>query len=342
MFNSGYSMTYRLLREFLLIVVMCFPVCVSAQTDAAGASDHQEFPRIAGSVLLGSSATDFGQAMILTPDDRGRAQDTTKEGRWTRLVYLLAEDQSPLFAVRNYQTALENAGDAAPLWSCDSGDCSSRIGPTILWKESNRSDIGDGVVNTVLKNRSFINDQAYLSRVVATKDATFTVGVYAASRADWGTDGGKADIPVGRTLVLVDIIEEAAFAPELEYVEAAEIQSEIQSAGHIAIYGLYFDTGNDQLTAESEPALAEVAKVLEMDPELQIYVVGHTDSVGSLSANQTLSERRAQSVVTALGSDYGIATGRMIPLGAGLIAPVATNDTDEGRALNRRVELVKR
>lgn len=335
-------MTYRWLTAAAFLFGVCVPINVSAQTDAAGASDHPDFPRIEGAVLLGSSATDFGQALILEPDDRGRAQDTSKEGRWTRLVYLLEEDQSPLFAVRNYQTALENAGNVSPIWNCDSGDCSARIGPTILWQESNRSDVGDGVVHTVLKNRSFVNGQAYLSTAVTTNNATFTVGVYAASRADWGTGNSENDIPVGRTLVLVDIIEAAAFVPALEYVEAAEIQSEIQTTGHIAIYGLYFDTGNDQLTAESEPALTEVAKVLRADEDLQIYVVGHTDSVGSLAANQTLSEQRAQSVVAALAADFGISPDRMIPLGAGLVAPVATNDTEEGRTLNRRVELVKR
>lgn len=335
-------MPLLLLRHVLCLVLSCLPIFAIAQQDASAASDHSEFPRIAGSAILGSSVTDFGSSTILTPDDRGRAQESSSEGHWTRLVYVLEDGQSPLFAVRNYEEAFRSIGDVEMVWGCDSGKCSARIGPTILWSEGNRSDVGNGVVNTVLTNRSFINDQAYLSAVVETTDTQYTVGVYAATRADWAQNSGKADIPVGRTLVLVDIIEEAAFEAELEYVEAVEIQSEIESTGHIAIYGLFFDSGNDTLTAESAPALAEVAKVLDANSNLQIYVVGHTDLVGSLSSNQALSERRARSVANSLVTDFGIKEDRLIPLGAGPIAPVSTNDTEGGRALNRRVELVKR
>ena len=105
---------------------------------------------------------------------------------------------------------------------------------------------------------------------------------------------------------------------------------------------MFFDTGNDQLTAESAPALGEIAKALIALPELKLYVVGHTDNVGSIASNQDLSNRRAKSVAANLVKDYGVASDRLVPIGVGLAAPVTSNKTEEGKALNRRVELVER
>ncbi len=92
---------------------------------------------------------------------------------------------------------------------------------------------------------------------------------------------------------------------------------------------------------ESEAALKEVAKLLSSDPGLKLLVVGHTDSVGQLEANMKLSQARAEAVVQALTKTYSVAATRLKALGAGPIAPAATNRTEEGRAKNRRVELVE-
>jgi outer membrane protein OmpA-like peptidoglycan-associated protein len=93
---------------------------------------------------------------------------------------------------------------------------------------------------------------------------------------------------------------------------------------------------------ESEPALAEIAKLLAADPKLALRVVGHTDSVGKLEDNQRLSQARAEAVLAVLTGKHGIAPARLTAHGVGPLAPVASNDAEEGRAKNRRVELVKR
>jgi OmpA-OmpF porin, OOP family len=102
-----------------------------------------------------------------------------------------------------------------------------------------------------------------------------------------------------------------------------------------------FDTGKSVLKPESAPALLEVKKLLEADPSLKLWVVGHTDSVGAIDGNMKLAQARAEAVVTALTATHGIAPARIKGYGVGPLAPVATNDTDEGRAKNRRVDLVK-
>lgn len=91
----------------------------------------------------------------------------------------------------------------------------------------------------------------------------------------------------------------------------------------------------------SAAALKEIVKLLQKEPALKVYVVGHTDNVGDVPFNLDLSRRRAAAVVHALVTDYGIAAGILDSFGAGPYSPCASNDREEGRSLNRRVELVK-
>jgi outer membrane protein OmpA-like peptidoglycan-associated protein len=116
---------------------------------------------------------------------------------------------------------------------------------------------------------------------------------------------------------------------------------DIGSSGKVAIYGIYFDFDKAEVKPESEPALAEIAKLLQADATLKLYVVGHTDNAGGYDHNMKLSQQRAEAVVRELTSKYRIAAVRLKPRGVGSLAPVTSNDTEEGRAKNRRVELVK-
>ena len=92
---------------------------------------------------------------------------------------------------------------------------------------------------------------------------------------------------------------------------------------------------------ESDATLAEIAKLLQQTPGLKLYVVGHTDNVGTLASNLDLSKRRGDAVVKVLSTRYSIAATRLSSQGDGPTAPVASNESEEGRAKNRRVELVK-
>ena len=137
------------------------------------------------------------------------------------------------------------------------------------------------------------------------------------------------------------IVEKAGMAQDIE-ANAEVFASDLKTTGHAAIYGILFDTGKSTIKPESSQAIAEVAKLLAGDTALKVYVVGHTDSTGVLDANMKLSQDRAAAVVQALIKTHGIAATRLEAFGNGPYAPVATNDTEDGRAKNRRVELVKR
>lgn len=136
------------------------------------------------------------------------------------------------------------------------------------------------------------------------------------------------------------IIEKQSMAQEVK-ASADLFQSGLRATGHVEVPGIYFDTGKSELKPESDAAVGEIAKLLKADPALKVYVVGHTDNVASLDLNTRLSQARAEAVVQALVGKHGIAAARLVGRGVGPLAPVASNDAEDGRSKNRRVELVK-
>lgn len=144
----------------------------------------------------------------------------------------------------------------------------------------------------------------------------------------------------GNGKIWLRIVEKQAMTQTI-VADAAALGNDLKSAGHVAVEGIYFDTGKAVVKPESAPAIEQIAKLLAGDPKLELYVVGHTDAVGSVDSNLKLSQERGDAVLQALVREHGIAASRLRAFGNGPFAPVATNDTEEGRARNRRVELVK-
>lgn len=138
-------------------------------------------------------------------------------------------------------------------------------------------------------------------------------------------------------LVIIDV---KAMEQQLE-VSASEMLDALNKDGFIALYGILFDTNKDVIKPESEPLLDEIVTLLKDNAGLKLSVEGHTDNVGQAKANQTLSDKRAAS-----GKKYLVGKGvdgkRLSTKGWGDTKPVADNRTEDGRAKNRRVELVKK
>jgi OmpA-OmpF porin, OOP family len=123
-------------------------------------------------------------------------------------------------------------------------------------------------------------------------------------------------------------------------IVANELLDKLNADGFVALY-INFDTGRATILPESAGILDQVAAALERSSGLKLEVAGHTDNVGTPEANHKLSEDRSKAVVAALVA-RGIAEARLTAKGYGQSAPVADNRTEEGRAKNRRVELVKK
>jgi OmpA-OmpF porin, OOP family len=163
-------------------------------------------------------------------------------------------------------------------------------------------------------------------------------------------DYGDFTVHMGKTWIMIETsaggwyketIVVSQEIDELVVANAAALSGGLTGNGHVVVNGILFDTGKTDVKPESAPALTEIAKMLKANPKLKVYVVGHTDNVGALAANMDLSKRRAAAVVSTLTTKYGVPAAQLDAIGDGPSAPVSSNDTEDGRALNRRVELVK-
>jgi OmpA-OmpF porin, OOP family len=155
--------------------------------------------------------------------------------------------------------------------------------------------------------------------------------------------GGKetwVEVRSGDNYYRLNIVEKEIMKQEV-VANAEAMGNDINTTGHVSIYGIYFDTGKSEIKPESDAAISEIAKLLKNDGALKLYVVGHTDNVGSFESNMKLSKDRAEAVTKALSSKHGIAAARLKSYGVASLSPVTSNDTEDGKAKNRRVELVK-
>ncbi len=149
-----------------------------------------------------------------------------------------------------------------------------------------------------------------------------------------------AEVERGNGRIWIRVIEKGAMKQHV-VADAAAMSNDLRATGHVAVYGIFFDTGKTVVKPESKPSIDEVAKLLKGDPNLKLWVVGHTDWVGKVDDNLRLAQARAEAVAAELVNAYGIAATRLKGYGVGPLAPVAGNGEEAGRAKNRRVDLVK-
>ncbi len=151
----------------------------------------------------------------------------------------------------------------------------------------------------------------------------------------------KTDIPVGSYAMKVSaegyIAQTAAVVIEESKPTIKDFEL-IKEGMSITLRGIYFDFNKATIKPESRPALEDAAKIMQDNPTIKVEIQGHTDWIGPDAYNQKLSERRAQSVVTYLVQNFGVGVSRLTGKGYGESKPIASNETDEGRSLNRRVE----
>jgi OmpA-OmpF porin, OOP family len=138
----------------------------------------------------------------------------------------------------------------------------------------------------------------------------------------------------------LNIVEREVMKQEI-VANAEAMGNDINSIGHVSVYGIYFDSGKAEIKPESDTAIVQISKLLKNTESLKLYVVGHTDNVGTIDSNMKLSKDRADAVVNTLITKYGIPSARLKSYGVASLAPIASNDNEEGRDKNRRVELVK-
>ncbi|MGJ3262666.1 MAG: OmpA family protein [Salinarimonas sp.] len=302
-----------LLGAFLATLPAAFAAAPpAAAEDIAGARDHPLVGRYEGSRILGYDYQEFD--VYPFPAAAGPDGFQEIEGRVTRISYVIPEQVSPTAIARNVEAALAERGFETVL-ACETRDCG-------------------GI--------SYDLDQFPLPRMIVDR---FDYRVLAARLARPEEGDVYATVIVspdgqGQVRVMLGVVETAPL--ELRMIDAAEMARAVGETGRVALYGITFDTDSAAIRPESAATLAEMAAFLQAEPGREVVIVGHTDNQGSLEYNLGLSHRRAEAVREALATAHGIAPARMLFAGAGFLAPVAPNTTEEGRALNRRVEIIAR
>jgi OOP family OmpA-OmpF porin len=306
----------RILLISVTLLATALPLCgASAQTrDVPGAKDYPGIGRFGGSVITGYQVKDFDATRLqAAPFKDGKPADERKpEGRITRIAYRTTPGPSIVEVARNFETQLEKAGFET-LIACDTDVCGG-----IPFSEA---------VDSLPAPQMWVDG--------------FSFHYYAGHKPDGGRETyvtvlvSKNNDDVTAQLIVAQIGEIAN-----KMVDAAAMAKGLGEKGHIALYGIYFDTDKAVLKPESKPMLEEIAKLLRTETQLHVVIVGHTDSQGAYDYNMDLSRRRAEAIAAELVKSFQIAKARLRTAGVGFLAPVGSNANEDGRALNRRVELV--
>ncbi|MBU4524396.1 MAG: DUF4892 domain-containing protein [Desulfomicrobium sp.] len=324
--------------SMLAVMAVALLFCGAAlAADVPGSKDSPLLKRYEGSEIIGYDYREFGQFHLVTGPLKGYDLPPDPSikitGKYTRILYVAPPQRSALEVFHNYAQELELDGYEI-IFTCSEGECGK---PNALARTLYNQD-------KQLKNKGQISQYAFSSPVepqflaatLSRPEGDVHVSVYVATET-------YKNFPetAQRALVLLDIVETAPMEQKMVTVDASAMAKSIAAQGTIALYGIYFDTDKADLKPESQPTLDEIAKLLQGDAGLKLYVVGHTDGVGGLDYNMDLSRRRAQAVVQELVGKYAVAGSRLKSAGVGFLAPVGSNEDEEGRAKNRRVELVK-
>jgi len=316
-----------------LLSALAFAAPMPDRDTPSGAKDHPLLSRFPGAKIVGYEAKAFdGVALAAGKRANGKFEKTVPlEGKYTRIAYNFPKERSALEVMRNYQAALEKAGMKV-VFSCAKETCGDGFGESVSDTLARDNFIRDRAAwyDPFIDGR---DDARYLLAAgVSSTGVPVHVAVYVAAPAGESNGGIYLQIVEGKPM------EGGKVSANLN---AADMAKGIASEGKVAVYGVYFDTDKSDVKPESKAALAEMAKLLQQNPQLKVYIVGHTDSQGQLAHNLDLSQRRAEAVAKALAADYKIDPKRLSAKGMASYAPVASNDSDAGREKNRRVELVK-
>jgi hypothetical protein len=322
----------------------------SASGAASGASDNPSLPSADGPAQMTTVAADFDVSSVaptsasLPPfpffkDPEGLENElkgpdamksfdrhffiaggklVTQEGREALFQYNLGNSPadhhySELEFLRNYENAIAALGGHKI--------SSVQLTPEVIAAAGGRDQI----------------EKYWAAAAPAVPEAEHhTFLIRTADKEYWIHVSAGAIIP---SMGFVAVLEKQGMKSSLGFLDAAAMKKELEANGRVALY-INFDTDKATLRPDAQPIIAEVNKLLTSDESLKLSIEGHTDNSGGADHNRTLATARARSVLGALVG-LGVDPSRLASKGFGPDKPIADNSTDEGRAKNRRVELVK-
>lgn len=257
----------------------------------------------------------------------GPTSHTSIDGKINRRFCSAPENVSAYEIIKNYEKAiLSKGGEIIYL----SREASSYTHPeTGSWVRFMRDYFTNGRLKPT--SRSYV----YMQLVNMAED--YVVGKITTDEFDYYIAVAAASIEES---VYYDIVITKAEPLDVSKVTLNIMDNGMEKDGKVAVYDIYFDTGSAVIKAESSDALTVIANYLKAHADHKYLVVGHTDNEGDFDQNLTLSKDRANAVINKLVADYGVAKEQLKAFGASSASPVKSNESDKGRAKNRRVEFV--
>jgi OmpA-OmpF porin, OOP family len=315
--------------------------------DVASGQDHPLLQRFTNSWLLAYQQLAFDSSSF--PGKLGLDSNNhflapvTVEGRITRLVYFAPLGKTPLEVHRNYESALKAAGYKIGLGCTPQVDSCRNMSYGFADHYDKLKEADFRANRARHKDGSPLHEQMSSlggPNMLGNDDRYFSYGTLNLNGNPVHVMLSTAKVYNTRfTTTYIEIAEPQAMTTGQVTVNAQALQAGLLADGKIALYGIYFDSGKAVLKPESQAQIDQMVGLLKAQPTLKVYLVGHTDNQGSLEANLTLSQQRAQAVVDALVRAQ-VDAKRLNARGVASLAPVASNNADAGRARNRRVELV--
>jgi len=291
---------------------------ISQAEDKEPGKDIPWIGRYEGSVMYIYQPPKYDEAVIV--QSKTRSEALKLEGNISFYYYNMPPNRSSLEVFRNYEAGLKAKGGVEIVYSCRQSD-------------EGCGDIAMDVMNDIMKwpNRDlearYCSSSFYLLSKRASNTGTTYYPMLICERG-------------AQTKAYFAAVESKQMdTGMIKFIDSSAMQKSLQDTGRVNLYGIHFDFDKDEIKPDSYNTIFEMIKLMQNNPKIKLQVVGHTDSQGQEAHNNDLSNRRAASVVRAL-LQAGIGVDRLSSKGAGSSQPVATNDTEDGRAENRRVELV--
>lgn len=318
---------------FLTIAFIC-SLCAWTQ-DISNAKDHELLTRYPGSKIIYFFQKDYNElkfAIKPAEPEKEPQEWLDVSGSQTSIVYEIPLGKSTVEIMKNYEDAFK-AHNAEILFKCKGGECdgtstwySAKFFKNVYGEDNRQSG---GEISHYFGFEAYHVAQRYMVAQITTSDKVYFIEIGMTPTYD-----GK---PVK---VCVEVVEQEKMESGLITLNAEIIKNQLEKEGKLILDGILFDTGKTDLKSSSLAVIGILAEYLNQSKHVQIYIVGHTDDVGNLGENTILSEGRAMRVYDTLMNNFGDFQERITPIGIGPVCPIATNETEEGRFKNRRVEIV--
>ena len=308
-------------------------VFLSAFANAQEKADHPALSRYQGAEIVARQTQDYAPYVLGVDNQEQKDEDfrghrryfkefIDLEGKLTRIQYRVSKSEGLFKVFKNYDNALKNAGYQVLFTTSDKESSWPFWNETVYHHEWGINALkGDGFEKPFGREGFH-----YMAAKGIYKGNNIYFAIFMNNYSD-------------QIYITQDVVEVNPM--ETGLVTAKKIEDNIDLNGFVSIYGIHFDTGKWDIKEESESALEAIASFLNSHKQDQYYIVGHTDNVGDFQFNMNLSEKRAQSVKNELINSYGVDQSQLKAYGVASLSPVTSNNTESGKARNRRVEIVK-